>query len=484
VLLPAALPDELFFSRLIRYVTMSGDIPCQFVSRLVGNSRKSIHPCLTANLLRLSAFADESPDELIRRQTLAPLFFLYHPEHAGKLYSYLLDYDSALAIRESQMPSFGSGKTTCLKGCPLCAEDDIRRCGVAYWHRAHQILGIIACYAHGVLLHRTELNMRQRILPGLLPDFRTSVIDSSSTERRVAIFGSYLIDYYSHNTPHESMSTLYRCRLAQHLYITEGGYVRRHDVMAGFYPYAFNHREGVGSPLPASERDFRYFTELLLKQGSHHPFRHLLFASWLFEEPWQLLDKQTEQVDPPDSGTEHPSDTSKVKIARERECLVLLKRGESMAAISRQTGASRCYIKRLALLHQASISCKPRIVDVSLSNQIVLLARQGIHRSTLAEHFGLSTGTIESIISATPGLVSLRKELRHDAMYRHCIEQLRDFVNKHPLALISEVRAANYSEYYWLYRYDRQLLKRILPVPTRPVGRLKRCKNKLIKNNE
>ena len=52
--LPVSLPDELLLSRLIRYVTVSGDKGDNFASKVFGSRKVSIHPFLTARLEQLA----------------------------------------------------------------------------------------------------------------------------------------------------------------------------------------------------------------------------------------------------------------------------------------------------------------------------------------------------------------------------------------------------------------------------------------------
>lgn len=39
-----------------------------------------------------------------------------------------------------------------LRECPVCREEDVKRCGLAYWHREHQVRPVSLCWRHGVAL--------------------------------------------------------------------------------------------------------------------------------------------------------------------------------------------------------------------------------------------------------------------------------------------------------------------------------------------
>lgn len=288
--LPLALPDELIFSRLIRYLAINGISGNQYLKEVFGSDRISLHPFLTAGLNRLAEFHGESPESLLYNQTLAPLFMLCHPEHAVSLKQLMLSDRHARAFRESQMPSFGKGKTAILKFCPLCATDDIMRFGVAYWHRYHQIPGITACFSHGIQLRFYTLAMRQRLLGHLLPDnFQHYCDHATDTEICVSQYGHDLLNENEYMLTGLKITLCYLSRLSDLGLLTRNHRIRRASLMPPFYNYCMMCRSDIGTPVPASITDYRYVSELLTSSGSHHPFRHLLFSSWLFGTVQQFL---------------------------------------------------------------------------------------------------------------------------------------------------------------------------------------------------
>lgn len=88
--LPRALPDELLFGRIIRYLILSGEEPDSFVEKVLLSRRHTFHPTLTAGLFNLAKFTDETPGNLLYNQTIAPIFMFYVPRHSQKLRELLL----------------------------------------------------------------------------------------------------------------------------------------------------------------------------------------------------------------------------------------------------------------------------------------------------------------------------------------------------------------------------------------------------------
>lgn len=84
------------------------------------------------------------------------------------------------------------------------------------------------------------------------------------------------------------------------------------------------------------------------------------------------------------------------------KCKKLLSQGLSMAEASRRTGKSRCFIKALAIRSNISLNLRPRKITVSVKENILLLAQKGFHRKEIARRWGVSVGSVETLISSVP----------------------------------------------------------------------------------
>ena len=329
MLLPTALPDELLLGRLIRYMAISGDEAGVFCEQAFGSSRVSLHPLLTAGIEHLSHVVGESPEEFLYQQTLASLFIFYLPEHASDLKKHLLANEGVKAIRQSQLASFGSGGVVCLKWCQHCAKQDIQSYGVPYWHRAHQIPGVIACYKHPILLKSIELDERKHRLDSrLLPSCYGAVQSALDIECRVSKFSQKLLLMLITGHPIVELPSVYRWRLADLGFISAGGSVRRQRLMQQFITCVGRYRSGPDTPLPNDSKDYRYLSELLTPKSSHHPFRHLLFASWLFDQPSEIFTQKRVE-----SNVDFSKSTRIDTQQLEERCLKLLGENRSMAEV-------------------------------------------------------------------------------------------------------------------------------------------------------
>lgn len=172
---PTAFPDETLHSVLSRYARLCG-----------GSSRKAAFAgeraaaSFTQNVATPSRLGDLvealpcgarfSVPQIIARHTLLP---------------YYAPFLTSIQLQQAQASMAGEGKGLMLKlginasriewasrtrFCSECVEEDIRRVGAAYWHRAHQLPGVLVCPNHGTLLKVVDpswscRNSRQLNLP-------------------------------------------------------------------------------------------------------------------------------------------------------------------------------------------------------------------------------------------------------------------------------------------------------------------------------
>lgn len=113
---------------------------------------------LGMKLLRFTALTwQKSVDELLRNHTLFPYF------------SFLMDMETIERAREAAIISGRSGAMQIfqrgakgskrLRICKECRKHEEARFGEAYWHRSHQLAGIVVCHIHGIFLTETEVPM-------------------------------------------------------------------------------------------------------------------------------------------------------------------------------------------------------------------------------------------------------------------------------------------------------------------------------------
>lgn len=172
---PAAFHDETLHSVLSRYARLCGLGSCRaaFDGEQSASffSQNVAFPCRLGELIKALPWGTElSLREVIRRHTLLPYYepFL-SPRQVDDAYALMAGNGKGLMLRLGLIASrleFASR----VRFCPACLNEDIACVGAAYWHRVHQLSGVLICPHHGAVLrildHRwLSRNSRRLHLP-------------------------------------------------------------------------------------------------------------------------------------------------------------------------------------------------------------------------------------------------------------------------------------------------------------------------------
>lgn len=172
---PAAFPDETLHSALSRYARLCGGSShkkAAFAGLAASSFTQNVaFPSRLGDLVEsLPHGTDLSIARIIKRHTVLPY------------YAPFLTNDQ---LQHAQASMAGDGKGLMLKlginasriqgasrvrFCPVCLNEDITRVGAAYWHRVHQLPGVLVCPHHRQLLKVVDpgwysRNSRQLNLP-------------------------------------------------------------------------------------------------------------------------------------------------------------------------------------------------------------------------------------------------------------------------------------------------------------------------------
>lgn len=155
---PDPHPDELFFSVCARFGTrMRYPNKKSVLTELFGTASVTATVELPSHLLRLiSALPPNhryTVDHLIDKYTLLPFYSPFLPHDRVKKLREDMRGAGGLAsqkragIMASRIPT-----PEWLRFCPACIGEDKRLVGEAYWHRLHQLAGVLVCPDHKVVL--------------------------------------------------------------------------------------------------------------------------------------------------------------------------------------------------------------------------------------------------------------------------------------------------------------------------------------------
>lgn len=445
--LPQPLPDESFHSRICRHIALSGCTTEQYLKDVFADHRTSVHPYLNANLGAICNVLSQSAHDVWLNQTLAPLFFHFLPNYRQTIGD--INVSPRSLIRASQISTFREKERLHIKYCCNCAEEEIRKYGVSYWHCLHQISGVEACPIHEVWLSHIELSERTHIdIPSI------DSIPTIDCAAMAATFADYCGDYLHQIRKNErNLLNINRVeKLKKKGFITNAGQIRRKQICEALFVLLGQILPSESALKPKSELDYSYWSPVLSGAMNQPPFKQLVLSFYLEH----IADDENPKLLPQLDNT---------YLLVEDRCCNLLRKGCSMAEVSRQVGKSRCYVKRIALKHQIPVNCRPKVITEEFKRSVIDMARKGFHRQAIARQHQVSTGSIEHIISTTAGLVEWRKLCKHQSMSRRHKAQITRYLFTQPHATIQSIKTDCEAAFFWLYNHHKVWLEGCLPDP-------------------
>lgn len=156
-------PEELLYSALARYSKRVRYLNRQAVIKEVfgkkGLAAIVDFPTRLESLIKiLPANHNYSVEEFINRNTLFPFFkpFLSSERakivQAGMRYAVENNIPAQLGVKVNQILSLNY-----LRFCPVCVEEDRKQYEETYWHRIHQLAGVLICPEHLCFLENSLL---------------------------------------------------------------------------------------------------------------------------------------------------------------------------------------------------------------------------------------------------------------------------------------------------------------------------------------
>ena len=170
---PTLYEDELFYSGLCRYYCHTGCVSYHSVIPEIFNNvmdRPDIEfmNSLSSDMMR-KVQNHYQPEEIIMRHTMYPYYVRFLPSSRKKeVYHALIDNKGQVRNLLSQVIG-KDGNDRFLRYCPLCVMEDRENYGETYWHRKHQIKGVVVCYRHGCLLKDTGIVIKGNSEPSFHP---------------------------------------------------------------------------------------------------------------------------------------------------------------------------------------------------------------------------------------------------------------------------------------------------------------------------
>lgn len=292
---PAGLPDETLHSWISRYHRLSGN----WQERQTLNDTFSTHLLIaTANLpSHLNAFlkalpehAQLSMEQLIDRATFLPYFspFLLPGQAARCLQAMSGQNAGGMKIGIGLVAS-RIGARNAFRYCRQCCAEDEELHGSAYWHRTHNLPGVLVCHRHKAVLmelgaslvhlhrHRLFLPTDNWVKEGAYP---TTVGDDHLEDLfRLAMSSANLLATPMPSIPPPLLRSFYRTNAADKGWIDHHGRIQSAAVV-----HASDHfvlAQVLDVDLKFCAQSHWVFKLLYKHRTAMHPLKHLALFTLL-----------------------------------------------------------------------------------------------------------------------------------------------------------------------------------------------------------
>lgn len=403
-LIPDPLPDEIVYSRLVRFSILNGLSKSQTFKLIFGKKKVVINVQLPSYIKKLSDFGFGSCRDLILNQSLFLYFSKLIPYQRKKLYRSMCKNRGSAATKTSLLANIKCNQNYVLKYCSHCYQEDIKEHGVAYWHLSHQVPYQILCPRHFIELESTSPRIFE------LPKSKAKGEKILKCGLNLKPIGQLMLHTARliNNRKFTNAIKIDTLRGLQDLgYKTKQGRYRRKAIMHELLTY---YRKSI-KYLPFSLHDLTnldFFDSILhpsRRQRSFSPIKLLLLSNWI-------------------ENAKHRSNILKSKKRIRRKSV-------------------------------------KKLMDIEISNidsKIIIKGITGDHRKNIAKYFEVPVYRVENALSLFRGIIEIRKAIwRYQRRIKYRFKVL-NYLYTTPNPSIKALKYSLNKEYYWLYLYDKNWL--------------------------
>ena len=298
---PTLYPGELLYSAISRYQIRSGNLSPKSNIEELFNSRTITAiadlPCGLDNLVQnLPPYSSVTANSLIQNHTLYPFYAPFLPPKRAK------------RVKESMKSTKGGNIHTTagvmassiltpqyFRFCPDCLKEDLEKHGETYWHRLHQIQGVIFCPVHKVALQNSQIPIQgfNKHQYEAATEFNCQIADlkcdrSPKVKEQLVNLAediSLLIEGAYPSRTLEWFTKRYQTLLIERGYANVSGRVKHEKLIDNFlYFYDTEFLEILDSSVAYEDRS-NWLSQIVRKHRKvFHPIRHLLMIRFLLGE--------------------------------------------------------------------------------------------------------------------------------------------------------------------------------------------------------
>ncbi|WP_252233893.1 TnsD family Tn7-like transposition protein [Clostridium sp. ZS1] len=487
---PEIYDDEILYSVISRYHYYIGNLNTKkTLKQLFKNPNKIPTIELCCNIKIICKEINNSiynENYIIRNHTNLPFYYPFLNINNQKYIIKMMKDNNAQGIyAKIGIVAGGICNKKNLYYCPRCVQDDTKKNGEAYFHRIHQIPGVLVCPIHLCKLEKYEETDNKRGRISLLKlnkkyiDFTTRYIEDRRINEdliKIAKASQYLLNNYLKNINYDVLLQEYKNVLRYKGLVTPKNRVRQNKLK-----YMFKQRynctllEILNSTI--DDRESNWLRSILRKPKKYiNPIRHILFILFIYEDiesffsddnenniiksSWPCLNKVcsyykkdviTKRIVTSDYKTRQPVGTYKCKYCgfeysrkldyQYNDDIYKIGRIKSFGQVWKNKLISLINSKKYSINNMAKImGCDPKTI-VKYSKK--LGEKQDIN---------------SKIMLKKSDNVKLSKN--YQTIYS---KDILIFKDTHPHCTRTDIRKALSKQYMWLYRNDKKWLYDNLP---------------------
>ena len=297
---PTLYPGELLYSAVARYQIRSGNLSPKLTIEELFNSRSITAtadlPCGLDNLVKnLPPHSSITVDSLIQHHTLYLFYSPFLPPKRARQIEISMRgiYGGNIHTRAGIMAS-AINTPQYFRFCPDCLQEDLDKYGETYWHRLHQVPGVLFCPIHKISLQNSQIpiqgfNKHEYYAASL----ENCLIDSVKSDYSKAISQKIITlsqdSFYLLKNPFPSRTREWFTKRYQTLLIEKGyanitGRVKQKRLIDDFVCLYGKDFLQIINSMVSYEDESNWLSQIVRKHRKvFHPIRHLLMIRFLTE---------------------------------------------------------------------------------------------------------------------------------------------------------------------------------------------------------
>ncbi|MBL8203480.1 MAG: TnsD family transposase [Blastocatellia bacterium] len=505
---PTPYPDELLYSALARYHLRSGNLSAkETLQELFGSTTViatiDLPSHLDSLIARLPPLASFSSEGLICNHTLLPYYAPFlKPEIVAQIKQSMKGHQWGDIHTRCGIVASSINRPMYLRFCLVCFQADVKTFGEPYWHRVHQLPGVLICPTHEALLHNSTIRVLGRNRHEFVAaDSRCCIPKPQAVSVKAATWGKLLVlaqdsaALLKHAFPIKGSHWFrqqYGALLIDRKLANVSGRVRQKDFRDQFRQFYGDELLRLVNSELETDKDIDWLASIVRKhRKAFHPLRHLLLLQFFDLTP-EILWNSVFTSQPFGIG---PWACFNGAANHYRECVITKFTISWSADTKRPLGHFVCACgfgyttsdPKVA----GGLSLKPLRVKSfgpTWENKLKQLTEKTLGLRETArqmkvdpktvlhqcQRLGLSLGknqVIEQKQSATTHSDSIEVL---QATTRDRRKEWQELCVQFPQASVTELRRKAPALWTWLYRHEKDWLRQNVPAPIRQAPQVKR----------